>query len=65
VAIDETQVIQAFASFGEGGGIEDEAVAPGVLGPLPPPPEELRRQRAQKLYYRLACKEKTHRLMDL
>ena len=37
VLIYETQVFQALTPFGEGGGIQDEAVVPGSFGPLQPP----------------------------
>jgi len=37
VVIDETQIFQALAPFGEGGGIQDEAVVLGSFGPLQPP----------------------------
>jgi len=37
VVIDETQVFQALAPFGEGGGIQDQAVLPGGPGPVQPP----------------------------
>jgi len=34
VVIDETQVLQVLTQFGESGGIQDQAVFPGSLGPL-------------------------------
>ena len=34
VVIDEAQVFQVLAPFGESGGIQDQAVVPGSLGPL-------------------------------
>jgi hypothetical protein len=37
VVVDETQVFQALPPFGEGGGIQDQAVVPGGLGPVQPP----------------------------
>ena len=37
MVIDETQVFQVLAPFGEGGGIQDQAVFPGGLGPVQPP----------------------------
>jgi len=40
VVIDETQVFQALAPFGEGGGVQDEAVVPDGLGPVQFPPQK-------------------------
>src|SRR5208282_985127 len=36
VVVDETQVFQALPPFGEGGGIQDQAVVSGGLGPVQP-----------------------------
>ena len=40
VVIDETQVFQALAPFRKRGGIQDQAVFLGGVGPFKPPPQK-------------------------